>query len=296
MSSITIPRKSLDPAAPSWIPSTNPYPRRVLIGTDEHKVRVTSALLPDSPFASTAAPNNEVFIPRLNGGRQLHIQQMEPAWLTGIHGLPKPEQAHLPDTHWHKRHTALRALNLTKDPGRSVEMSRPASRTINVESDAFEADPEKPKYIPRPYLSSARRAAARELKPKPISSGIIRSTKPQSMASENDLDITQTSSQMKACGSDVIHQADIAHQAGVAHQNYASNDCICASGGNCPHQGSAGNYKEDKSSVEQNRYVFPRDPNYQKLTVSRFNKYPKKETHYQGAMNQRKFVFPLLQP
>lgn len=296
MSSITIPRKSLDPAAPPWMPSTNPHPRRILIGTEEHKVRVTSALLPDSPFASTAAPNNQVFIPRLNGGRQLHIEQMEPAWLTGIHGLPKPEQAHLPESHWHKRHTALRALNLTKDLGRPVEMSRPASRTINVESDAFEADPAKPKYIPEPYVPSARRVAAKELKPKPTSFDTIKSTKPQSMASKNDLETTERSSQMKACGSGVIHQADIVHQAGVAHQKYARNDCICASGGDCPHQGSAGNYKEDKSSVEQNRSIFPRGPDYQKLTVSRFNRYPKKETHHQGAMNQRKFVFPLLQP
>lgn len=240
MSSNTIPRESLDPAAPSWVPSANPHPRRVLIGTDEHKVRVTSALLPDSPFSSTAVPNNQVFIPRLNGSRQLHIEQMEPAWLTGVHGVSKPEKAHLSEAHWHKRHTALRTLNFVKGGSHPSDVSGPASPTINVQSETRESDSEKPRCVPQAYSPSAHRAAANR-----SSSETIRSSQPQPMARGNILDITDT------------RQADVFHQA--AHQNYGINvnsSCVCSTGSYCPHQGSAGNY-QDKFLVEKNKSALP---------------------------------------
>lgn len=242
MSSNTIPRESLDHVAHSWGPSANPHHRRVLIGTDEHKVRVTSALLPDSPFASTAVPNNQVFIPRLNGGRQLHIEQMEPAWLTGVHGVSKPEKVYLSEAHWHKRHTALRALDFVKGASHPSDVSGSASPMISVESETGEADSEEPKYVPQSSSPSAYRAAA--IRP---SSGIIKSAQPQPMARGNILDDTD------------IHQANTVHQTGNANRNYARNvhsDCVCSTGSYCPHQGSAGNY-QDEFLVENNKSAFP---------------------------------------
>lgn len=290
MSSNITPKESIyDPTAPPWTPSIYPRPRHVVVGTDEHKVRVTSTLLPDSPFASTAPLNNQVFIPRLDGSRQLYVEKKEPAWLTGAHGLSKPAKVHLPLPHWHKQHTALRAQNLTKNANRpAANGPDPASRKIDVYSEAFESDPAKLKHVPVVVLPPAPCVDAADTNwPKP-------------MARASVLEIIEPSVpsiQTEPQEADVIHHPDV-HEAVFVHHRSRSKECVCATGWYCPLHGSDGNYEEeinDEALVDLDGYVFlPCGQYYQTPTVSNFNRgeTDEKETSHKGLIYRNKYVFP----
>lgn len=273
MSSDITPKESLyDHTAPLWTPPIYPRPRRVLVGTDEHKIRVTSTLLPDSPFASTAPLNNQVFIPRLDGGRQLYVEKKEPAWLTGAHGLPKPAKVHLSEPHWHKQHTALRAQNLTKNAGHPVANGPDlVSQIIDVYPEAFESDPAKLKHVPVVVLPPAPCVDTADANwPRPMVRRDVLEIVGPSVSSipaeAHNVDICRPDAvyQTDARQVDAIHKASVHYKAGSG-----SSTCVCATGWYCPLHGSAGNYEEETNHeplVDLNKYVFPpRDQDYQKL-------------------------------
>lgn len=213
-----------------------------MVGTEEHKVRTMSVLLPDSPFASSSPPNGDIFVPRLNGGRQLYIEQSEPAWMTGAHGQQKPVKNNLQEVDWRNQHPALRARNLSRNFTTSVYGEcGPACDVIDVDPEAFEQDSAKLSYAPETVLH-------RELYEDPDDIGW-----PKLMIRSNDLEII---------GPSPLRNPIVAYDASANRSERLSNNsrCICTDGRDCPAQGSSSSEEGEYDDI----FVFPmRQPDHQ---------------------------------
>lgn len=121
--------------APDITPSVSP-PRRVMMGTDVHKVRPESTLLPASPW-SFHNPSDEIWLTGVDGQPILYVEDPEPVYIRGAPGYPRAAKSDdMGD--WRNQHAALRAKNLIRRSSRGgLATSYPPSGFIEVAPEAF---------------------------------------------------------------------------------------------------------------------------------------------------------------
>lgn len=204
-----------------------------MIGSEEYKVRVQSALLPDCPSTLSSPANTPVYIPRLNGGRKLYVEQSEPAWLTGAHGGPKPAKTDMQEPHWHNQHTALRAQNLTRNASTPTSGS---SLEANISPEDFGEDAMELEG-PAPVVDS---------QDDPF--GDSHETELPGVSGGNDLDVIGPTALLNPVG---VHDAGIADDESLNHDG----ESVCESEEPCP--------PEETPECAPAPFVFPiRPPGY----------------------------------